>query len=140
MGWLGVDLDGTIAQWESGQGIDRIGNPIIGACWWRLLREIDGGREVRIMTARVSTEGHGAEEAQAQRQLIQDWLEAHGLPRLAVTCEKDQHMEELWDDRARQIQMNTGAFVEPRQIRNRLVDEIIGDSAIEARLRQLADF
>ena len=113
-GWIGVDLDGTIAYWDPGQGIDRIGAPIIGPCWLLFVDAIDQGREVRIMTARVSSQGHDLTAAQAQRLLIQDWLEAPGLPRLAVTCEKDQHMEELWDDRARQVKTNSGEFINSR--------------------------
>lgn len=39
---------------------------------------------------------------------IQDWTEKHLGARLTVTCVKDLHMIELWDDRAVQVVVNTG--------------------------------
>lgn len=105
-GWIGVDLDGTLAHYESGTfDIEHVGKPI-PAMLARVARWIEEGREVRIFTARMSIEDK--DERLFCMRVIQDWLETHGLPRLLVTCIKDFAMIELWDDRAVQVRMNTG--------------------------------
>jgi len=108
-GWIGVDLDGTLAYYGprlTGEG--SIGDPL-----WpmveRIREWIRGGIEVRIFTARVSHCGQSDEEIAKETTLIQDWLEQEcKLPRLAVTAEKDYSMLELWDDRCIQVEFNTG--------------------------------
>ena len=99
MGWIGVDLDATLAHYESGQYPD-IGEPI-PAMYERVQGWLKAGKEVRIMTARAA---HGPEDIKA----VKAWLEEHGLGELQVTCMKDQEMEELWDDKAIQVRPNTG--------------------------------
>lgn len=101
-GWIGVDLDGTLAEYKSkregGQGIDGVGPPI-PAMLERVQRWLAEGREVRILTARVCGEA-GPEDEREQRGMINDWLVEHVGVSLAVTCRKDFSMIELWDDRA----------------------------------------
>ena len=95
-GWIGVDLDGTLAYHAGGIGIGRAIGPMLE----RVKRWIQEGKEVRIMTARASVP-----------ELIPDvevWLEANGIGGLKVTNVKDFAMLELWDDRAIQIIANTG--------------------------------
>lgn len=99
MGWIGVDLDGTLAHYESGQWPE-IGEPI-PKMYDRVKRWLDQGKEVRICTARAA---HGGEEVQRVRA----WLDKHGLGELAVTNEKDPDMDQLWDDKAVQVEPNTG--------------------------------
>ena len=102
-GWIGVDLDGTLAHYEGWKGADNIGPPV-----QKMLERVKAwlaqGREVRIFTARVS---RGPYRDEAVRQ-IKQWLLQHGLPDLEVTNEKDYGMVELWDDRCVQVQANTG--------------------------------
>lgn len=102
-GWVGVDLDGTLALYDHWRGIEHIGQPID-----RMVRRVKDflrdGREVRIFTARVAD----PETEVLVRQIITDWLIANGLPPLAVTNVKDFQMVELWDDRAVQVIPNTG--------------------------------
>lgn len=98
-GWIGVDLDGTLAHYSGWQGIDHIGDPV-PAMLARVKQWLHDGHTVKIFTARVTVE-----EA---RQPIVDWLAKHGLPPLEITNVKDFGMMELWDDRAVQIEMNTG--------------------------------
>lgn len=100
--WIGVDLDGTLAYYDRWISEYHIGAPIwpmVGrvSCW------IAEGKTVKIFTARV----HGP-DAERIALRIQDWLESVGLPRLEVTNVKDYGMIELWDDRAVQVQANTG--------------------------------
>lgn len=104
MGWIGVDLDGTLAEYQKGYGQAlRIGQPLprmlARVKAWRAL-----GREVRIMTARVSGPAHERNPAKA---LIQAWCLEHVGEVLPVTCKKDYGMLQLWDDRAVQVLTNT---------------------------------
>jgi len=100
MGWIGVDLDGTLAHYESGQ-YPEIGEPIEPMVR-RILKWLADGEEVRILTARAA---HGEEDIER----VATWLtEVAGLPRLMVTCKKDPDMDVLWDDKAIQVKPNTG--------------------------------
>ena len=105
-GWIGVDLDRTLAHY-TGWGNGQIGEPI-PAMASRVRNWIAAGREVRIFTARVGETGLATTFAQAQRSQIQDWCEKHFGVRLAVTATKDFGMVELWDDRAVRVKANVG--------------------------------
>lgn len=104
MAWIGVDLDGTLAEYE-GNHHSHIGKPL-----QPMVDRVKGwlaeGREVRIFTARVS---HG--EDTAQHMLIGDWTEQHLGVRLRATCLKDDGCEALYDDRAYRVEHNTGNVV-----------------------------
>ena len=105
--WIGVDLDGTLAEYHGWQGIDHIGKPIPMMAE-RVRKWIKfGPEEVKIFTARVCRpqDGYTVEEIVS---IIQDWTEDHFGVRLEVTNQKDFDMIELWDDRARQVEPNTG--------------------------------
>lgn len=100
-GWIGVDLDGTLAQYDKWRGIEHIGEPI-PAMVERVKAWIAEGREVRIFTARI------AEDDPEVFRIVRQWCLAHvGYP-LPITCRKDFGMVELWDDRAVQVVKNTG--------------------------------
>lgn len=101
-GWIGVDLDGTLAHYEGWKGVEHVGVPV-PAMLQRVKDWIAKGVEVRIFTARVF--GEGREEAAAP---IRAWCLEHVGVELPVTCTKDSGMVELWDDRAVQIVINTG--------------------------------
>jgi hypothetical protein len=98
-GWIGVDLDGTLARYDGWISEEHIGDPI-PAMAERVRQWLSEGREVRIFTARVSHD--------RPAHFIQDWTETHFGVRLHVTNVKDFAMVELWDDRAVQIIPNTG--------------------------------
>lgn len=98
-GWIGVDLDGTLAFYDGWMGFEHIGDPIPSMVL-RVREWLAQGYEVRIFTARASTpEGI---------QPVKDWLKKHELPDLQVTCSKDFSMVEVWDDRAIQVVANSG--------------------------------
>ena len=119
-GWIGVDLDGTLAHYDGWRGIDHIGTPV-PAMLQRVQAWLAEGREVRIFTARVCEPrmgGDGDSTAEVAREHISRWLWDHGLivdgEPLTVTNVKDFAMVELWDDRAVQVEINTGlAYVHP---------------------------
>lgn len=105
-GWIGVDLDGTLAVYNGWDG-GKIGAPI-PAMVERVRTWLREGNEVRIFTARVSTCNRDAEEARDQARLIREWCFEHVGVVLPVTCEKDFAMVELWDDRCHPVELNTG--------------------------------
>jgi hypothetical protein len=139
-GWIGVDFDGTLAEYGSWQGPGHTGKPI-PAMVERVKRWKEEGREVRIFTARIypfngvlmpdqpmSPElaqaialedapvllGRDAQEdarrmeAFAAACAIAEWCRKHLGYVLPITNVKDYGMVELWDDRAVQVEMNTG--------------------------------
>lgn len=110
-GWIGVDLDGTLAHYD-GWGNGKIGKPI-QLMLERVKECIEHDQIVKIFTARASLSGRTEKELEKQITEIRDWLELNGLPRtLEITCTKDFRMIELWDDRCKQVIPNTGVFVE----------------------------
>lgn len=119
-GWIGVDLDGTLAHYDGWRGIDHIGDPV-PAMIERVRRWIAQGQEVRIFTARVCEPrmgGAGDGSADEARAHIIAWLIKHRLTvggePIAVTNIKDFRMVQLWDDRAVQVEINSGlAYVHP---------------------------
>lgn len=108
-GWIAVDLDGTFAHYEGWKGADHIGPPI-PAMLERIKRWLAEGREVRIFTARVYTDGSPTRnaEAAAARGAIERYCWEHLGRNLKVTCMKDYGMVEQWDDRAVRVVPNTG--------------------------------
>lgn len=108
-GWIGVDLDGTLAHYEYKSGPwdpYHIGAPV-PAMQERVKRWLAEGREVRIFTARVSADTAQRSVA-AIRFHIEKWCQEHLGIILPVTCTKDYDMIELWDDRAVRVEANTG--------------------------------
>jgi hypothetical protein len=108
-GWIGVDLDGTLAHYDGWVSIESIGDPI-PAMVDRVRHWIAEGNEVRIFTARVTVhpDKRNKKSVEKIRELIQDWTEKHIGHRLIVTNIKDFGLRELWDDRAVRVEENTG--------------------------------
>lgn len=96
--WIGVDLDKTLA---AGSPKD-IGEPVPRMVT-RVRRWISSGRDVRILTARA--------EDVNETVKVYDWQAEHLGTSLEVTDRKDHFMEELYDDRALQVEKNTGEVV-----------------------------
>ncbi len=105
-GWIGVDLDGTLASYDGSHGIEIIGKPI-EPMLQRIQQWLDAGVDVRIFTARASNPDLAAP--------VQDWLIELGLPALPVTNRKDFDLIQLWDDRVIQMEANTGAVLTPKE-------------------------
>ena len=94
-GWIGVDLDGTLAHYDEYRGDAHVGEPIEPMVRQvrRWLRE---GRDVRLFTARKP---HPA---------IRRWMVEHLGALLPITNVKDPSMQLLIDDRAGVVVRNTG--------------------------------
>lgn len=108
-GWIGVDLDGTLAVYDGWKGPTHIGEPI-PAMVERVIRWLAEGRDVRIFTARIShdmTPQRQLEAFKAYHAII-TWCQLHIGEILPVTNTKDYSMIECWDDRAVQVIPNTG--------------------------------
>jgi hypothetical protein len=101
-GWIGVDLDGTLAKHDGVEGPLEIGEPI-GPMVDRVRQWLAEGKDVRIFTARKSIDVDGS-----ITNAIEEWCEAHFGRRLPVTCTKSHDIAEIWDDKAVQIIPNTG--------------------------------
>jgi hypothetical protein len=110
-GWIGVDLDGTLAYYDEWRGITHIGEPI-PAMLARVKRWIAEGKDVRIVTARAGLQDD--RDFDNATVAIQAWLMRHVGKRLPITDRKDFDMIELWDDRCVQVQVNTGKRIDGR--------------------------
>lgn len=96
--WLGVALDGTLADDSKAEG-DAIGPPVHNMVQ-RLIDWDAQGYCIKILTWRAATEAGLAE--------VHSWLKQHGLPSLEVTDAKDFSMVEFWSADALQVPANTG--------------------------------
>lgn len=120
-GWVGVDLDGTLAEYHGWPKDGSIGAPV-PTMVDRVKRWLAEGKDVRIVTARVAWNSDvmyvpeaPSIEAEAirlerleQRKAIERWCLTHLGQALEVTCCKDFQMIELWDDRCVQVLTNLG--------------------------------
>jgi len=101
-GWIGVDLDGTLAHYTGWKGMEHIGVPV-PPMLERVRKWVAAGITVKIFTARACVP--------EQIPFVHEWLEKHGLPCLEVTNVKDFAMIELWDDRCIKVEPNTGRVI-----------------------------
>lgn len=108
--WIGVDLDGTLAEYHGWKGVDDIGEPIPKMVE-KVKQLLDEGKDVRIFTARV----HDNQSKKMKERAIH-WIEKWCLEvfdqKLPITCEKDTSMKTCYDDRATQVLENTGIPLE----------------------------
>lgn len=102
MGYIAVDLDGTLAEYKPGSGGGKIGKPIMPMVT-RVLDWCNAGQEVRIFTARATVPELIPE--------VVEWCKEHLGRELPVTNVKDFGLIELYDDRCVQVEMNTGKLV-----------------------------
>lgn len=103
-GWIGVDLDGTLAHYDYWRGHTHIGEPI-PAMVNRVLGWLAEGIEVRIFTARLSDPSYGQPYI---THIVTEWCLEHLGVVLQVTNIKTFDMIELWDDDCVQLEPNTG--------------------------------
>jgi hypothetical protein len=85
-GWIGVDLDGTLAYYDHWRGAEHIGEPI-PAMLERVKRWLADGKDVRIFTARVDAgtvavsmgdaDGEGCRNVSVVDGHIQRWCKQH---------------------------------------------------------------
>lgn len=105
--WIGVDLDGTLAIYDEWRGPDHIGEPV-PLMVQRVRGWLIAGYAVKIFTARVSS---GNPERVKSMDAIRKWTRKVFGAELPMTAEKDYGMIELWDDRCRRVEPNTGVEI-----------------------------
>ncbi len=100
---IGVDLDGTLAEYDGWKGIEHIGRPIKKMIDF-VKDLIESGEEVKIFTARAAEP--------KSIPFIKNWLKDTDLPDdLEITNVKDIGMKRIYDDRAVQVLPNTGILL-----------------------------
>ncbi len=118
-GWIGVDLDGTLAKHTKFEGETQIGKPV-PLMVVRVKKWLREGKDVRIFTARVANPDNKDIVVNA----INHWCILHIGKALPITYKKDHKMIELWDDRAKQVIPNTGKLVEgPEWFENLMAEQ-----------------
>ena len=109
-GWIGVDLDATLAHYDGWKMSDQpIGEPIPKMVD-RVKKWLKEGRTVKIFTARVDRDVDGKQES-----MIKEWCKEHIGQELEVTNVKTRSMYQLWDDRAIGVQKNTGSVITSKE-------------------------
>ena len=103
-GWIGVDLDGTLAEYHGSKRTGAVGPPI-RRMRLRVVRWLAEGKDVRIFTAREEKCYPG----------IERWCLKHLGQKLPITNKKDLAMVEMWDDLAIQVVKNTGRRVDGKE-------------------------
>ena len=106
--WIGVDLDGTLAEYSDWS--NEIGIPIPKMIS-RVKRWISEDKNVRVLTARGSIKGKGEAAKYVQLCKIYDWIKEHVGEPIEVTDRKDPAMIRLYDDRVVQVVANEGELV-----------------------------
>lgn len=102
-GWIGIDLDGTLAYDVGHKDANGIGPPV-PRMLSRVKKFLAQGRDVKIFTARASDPSNVPG--------VKAWLQSVGLPDLDVTNAKDEQMDVYYDDHAIQVETNTGKRVD----------------------------
>jgi hypothetical protein len=123
LGWVGIDLDACLAHYGTRQWPD-IGEPV--PAMLEIVKDLLAqGREVRIMTARVGNlfKNHVTraeyDDGVEQERMVQAWCMKHLGRELPVTAVKDYDMACLYDDRAIQVEKNTGRLLGNPELLNK---------------------
>ncbi len=107
--WIGVDLDGTLAEYHGWVDATHIGQSI-PLMVERVKRWLSEGKKVKIFTSRVS-QCHDHVQALAAKSAIQNFCLENFGQILEITSDKDCNMIEIWDDRAVMVEKNTGRTI-----------------------------
>lgn len=122
-GWIGVDLDGTLAHYDGWKGIQHIGEPV-PAMLARVKAWLATGQEVRIFTARVGPQREDVpDQLEIIEGLIHEWCVKHIGFALPVTCMKDFGMIALYDDRCEQVIPNQGITIREQWQQSLIIQE-----------------
>ena len=135
--WVAVDLDGTLAHFDTWKGIDHIGDPVPEM--HRFVKEmLNKGMDVRIFTARIfpltfvsdtenptiiDLESAPSDNSRQAAAYIQAYCLKHFGRKLPITSQKDPGMSVMYDDVARQVVTNTGVIVGNCQCVDRQEDD-----------------
>jgi len=106
-GHIDIDLDGTLAEYHGWNG-GKIGKPVE-----RMAKRVRGwiaqGVPIHILTARAASNNKDRDEQIAK---VRAWFRENFGKDVVVTAEKDFETMEIWDDRAVQVEKNTGRRID----------------------------
>ena len=114
VGWIGFDLDGTLAEYTGWTGPYKIGKPI-PAIVEKVKYYMEKGIPCKIFTARVSM-GMQDRDLNMVIGLIKSWCYAHIGFELPVTNIKDISCVCIYDDRAVAVEANTGKILGGKEV------------------------
>ena len=103
---IAVDLDGTLAHYDSWKGIDHIG-PVVPEVANAMELAQREGADIWIFTSRVSDPA----DAEQAGKVVHNWLVKNNFQFEGITAVKHKFFTEFWDDRAVQVIRNSGMFV-----------------------------
>jgi GNAT superfamily N-acetyltransferase len=103
--WVGVDLDGTLAEEQDPFDPLTIGRPVPEMVE-KVKKALEDGVEVRVFTARLADKGL----REKIKQAIREYTREHVGRELDSTSEKDPGLREIWDDKARRVRKDEGTF------------------------------
>jgi hypothetical protein len=103
---VAIDLDGTLAEYNTWEGVYHIGPPVEKMVDI-ILKHISDGDTCIIFTSRLSDEV----EAPTVRHVIRAWLKQWNLPYMESTAIKRKEFKIFYDDRARRIAQNQGVRI-----------------------------
>lgn len=147
-GWIGFDLDGTLAKYDKWEGIDKIGEPIKPMV--DLIKKLNAeGKKVKILTARVAPRANTETKARpvssplanvspylekspelwTAREFIEYWCLSNLGFIPEITHEKDHLMLTMYDDRCKQVVPNKGVIVEDA-LKGVMMGMMVSDLAI----------
>ena len=118
--WVGVDLDGTLAEYHEFVSATHIGKPIkpMVDVVKQMLRDnwdvriftarVDGGRCAELMGLPAAKQFKNVEDI---KRAIEVWCIINIGVHLPITNVKDFGMVRLYDDRAIGVEMNTGVLL-----------------------------
>jgi len=118
--WVGYDWDGVLVQdIPGGKYNPRASGEPIPATWRRLEEDMRNGNRIKIFTARAaSIHHHTVFDGTAEEYLacvvshIQEICVEQVGVELEITAEKDYLMKYFYDDRAIQMERNTGRRID----------------------------
>lgn len=112
--WIAVDFDGTLATWDVPWPDDyrAVGEPVPAMV--ALVKQwLAEGEDVRIFTARMDCY-HPVFKYLTEQQVkgpIEKWCVKHLGRALPITNKKDYFCKALYDDRAIQVERDTGRLI-----------------------------
>jgi len=130
-GWIGVDLDGVLAEYHGFIAPSYIGKPIPKMVE-RVKALLKSGVEVKIFTARIDPIGLGLyslrtgdlnSTVDSVKHCIREWCKLHIGVELDITDRKDLKMLQLWDDQCLEVVRNTGDFVRAERTTFEMLEE-----------------
>ena len=111
--WIGFDLDGTLADYGHGEfNPSTIGEPV-KPILDKLKEYLRAGKKVKIFTARVAHDDteRSIRDAYLSKIAIKKWMKKHIGEELEITSCKDYYLTHFYDDRAVQVERNTGKIL-----------------------------